>query len=407
MPDNYNTIFDTYHTFDSIFDIYPDKIHMGAVYGYRKSDGTLLEFPCTLDVSRAVKDAKGRWTASGLGLKPVVVKYAYSFERTEAKEAWIGDGFSESESFNRSNVNFNVQKIRFLDDVKSIGKEAFRKCIALTVFTIPDSVTKIGDWAFDGCNRLKSITIPSNVKSIGKCAFRDCIGLTNITIPSSVKSIGWSAFLGCTGLTSITIPDTVTSIGQSAFCDCSNLTSVTIPEGVTEIGLNTFMDCTRLTNITIPKSVKTIGEDAFKGCRSLTDIYVNQLESNALFANASVPKGCTIHWDPMTVEQVQNYTLENARELAAFAKDHDICVSGHEVQDVYDLNDDEDNDSIAEIIGDILKCSKSKRVYEYMRKAFERNARFVWEVNGFLVPFTENDLEQLKESVLITLALGA
>src|SRR5574344_1402872 len=98
MPDN--SIFDTYHTFDSIFDIYPDKIQTGAVYGYRKSDGTLLEFPCTLDVSRAVKDAKGRWTASGLGLKAVVVKYAYSFERTEAKEAWIGDGFSESESFN-------------------------------------------------------------------------------------------------------------------------------------------------------------------------------------------------------------------------------------------------------------------------------------------------------------------
>ena len=404
MPDS--SIFDTYHTFDSLFDIYPDRIQTGAVYGYRKSDGTLLKFPCTLDVSRAIKDDKGRWTASGLGLKPVVVKYAYSFERTGAKEAWIGDGFSESESFNRPNVNFNAQKIRFLDDVKSIGKEAFRNCIALTDITIPASVTKIGGWAFDGCDRLRSITIPSNVKSIGECAFRDCTGLTNITIPSSVKSIGWSAFLGCTGLTSITIPDTVTSIGQSAFCDCSTLTSVTIPKGVTEIGCNTFMDCTKLTNVTIPKSVKTIGEDAFKGCRSLTDIYVNQPESTTLFANASVPKGCTIHWDPMTVEQIQNYTLENARELATFAKEHDICVAGHKVQDVYDLNDDEDNDSIVEIIGDILKCSKSKRVYDYMRRAFEGDARFVWEVNGFLVPFTENDLEQLKTAVLVMEALG-
>ena len=166
------------------------------------------------------------------------------------------------------------------------------------------------------------------------------------------------------------------------------------------------MDCTKLTNVTIPKSVKTIGEDAFKGCRSLTDIYVNQPESTTLFANASVPKGCTIHWDPMTVEQIQNYTLENARELATFAKEHDICVAGHKVQDVYDLNDDEDNDSIAEIIGDILKCSKSKRVYDYMRRAFEGDARFVWEVNGFLVPFTENDLEQLKTAVLVMEALG-
>ena len=381
MPDS--SIFDTYHTFDSLFDIYPDKIQTGAVYGYRKSDGTLLKFPCTLDVSRAVKDAKGRWTASGLGFKPAVVKYAYSFERTGAKEAWIGDGFSESESFNRSNVNFNAQKIRFLDDVKSIGKEAFRNCIALTDITIPDSVTEIGDWAFE-----------------------DCESLTNVTIPDSVTSVGDQAFDGCFGLTSVTIPDTVTSIGKSAFCDCSNLTSVTIPKGVTEIGCNTFMDCTKLTNVTIPKSVKTIGEDAFKGCRSLTDIYVNQPESTTLFANASVPKGCTIHWDPMTVEQIQNYTLENARELATFAKEHDICVAGHKVQDVYDLNDDEDNDSIAEIIGDILKCSKSKRVYDYMRRAFEGDARFVWEVNGFLVPFTENDLEQLKTAVLVMEALG-
>lgn len=77
MPDHYNTIFDTYHTFNSLFDIYPDKIHIGAVYGYRKPDGTLLEFPCTLDVSRAVKDDKGRWTASGLGLKPAVVNYRH------------------------------------------------------------------------------------------------------------------------------------------------------------------------------------------------------------------------------------------------------------------------------------------------------------------------------------------
>lgn len=60
MPDNYVSIFDTYQTFNSIFDIYPDKIHTGAVVGYRKSDGTLLKFPCTLNVSKAVKDAKGR-----------------------------------------------------------------------------------------------------------------------------------------------------------------------------------------------------------------------------------------------------------------------------------------------------------------------------------------------------------
>ena len=106
----------------------------------------------------------------------------------------------------------------------------------------------------------------------------------------------------------------------------------------------------------------------------------------------------------MTVEQVKNCTMGKAWELAAFAHEHDISVAGHEVWDVYDLNDEEDNDSIAEIIGDILKCSKIKVVYDYIKQAVEgaveRNVRFVWEVNGFLVPFTESDLEQLKDAVL-------
>ena len=186
MLDNYNSIFDTCHTFNSVFEIYPDKIHTGAVYGYRKSDGTLLEFPCTLDVSRAVKDDKGRWTASGLGLKSVFVKYSYSLKQAGA--------------------NFTIQKIRFLDNVTSIGEEAFRYYTHLTDITIPEGVISIGNEAFACCTRLTSITIPKSVTKIGYWAFKGCTGLTNVTISSSVTEVGFNTFSGCTKLTSITIP---------------------------------------------------------------------------------------------------------------------------------------------------------------------------------------------------------
>ena len=173
MPDNYNTIFDTYHTFDSIFDIYPDKIHMGAVYGYRKSDGTLLEFPCTLDVSRAVKDDKGRWTASGLGLKPAFVKYSDALrrnsERFGVKKVWIGDGFGESKKVYPSPTNNTIDEVRFLDDVTSIGDRAFKFYNGLIGITIPNSVSEIGHEAFVGCANLKEIVIPNSVISIGSC----------------------------------------------------------------------------------------------------------------------------------------------------------------------------------------------------------------------------------------------
>ena len=174
MTDNCS-IFDTYHTFNSLFDIYPDKIHSGAVYGYRKSDGTLLEFPCTLDVSRAVKDAKGRWTASGLGLKPVVVRYSDALRRNSkrigAKAAWIADGFAESENVSSSPSNDTIAEIRFLDNVTSIGDYAFRGCTSLTSITIPDTVTEIKTFAFAFCSALISITIPDSVTLIRSCAF--------------------------------------------------------------------------------------------------------------------------------------------------------------------------------------------------------------------------------------------
>lgn len=281
MTDNYNSIFDTYRRFDSIFDIYPDKFHTGAVYGYRKSDGTLLEFPCTLDVSRAVKDDKGRWIASGLGLKPAFVKYSDNLKRaakrTGAKKAWIGDGFVESGNLKQVHMNNAIEEVRFLDNVTSIGNNAFSGYTGLTSIEIPDGITSIGCSAFEFCTGLTSITIPEGVTEIRDQAFWNCTNLANITLPGSITSIDHDyEFRMCSNLTNviITIPKGVTSIGWGAFYRCTRLTSITIPDGVTSIEDYTFADCKGLTSITIPDSVTKIGKGAFSGCISLSEITI-------------------------------------------------------------------------------------------------------------------------------------
>lgn len=110
----------------------------------------------------------------------------------------------------------------------------------------------------------------------------------------------------------------------------------------------------------------------------------------------------------MTIEQIKNCTMENAWELVDFAEAEGVQIQGQDVADlydhIYDLKDDTDKDSIAEIIGDILKCSDIAVVYDYIKQAVEGNTRFVWERNGLLVPFTENDLKQLKDAVLESIA---
>ena len=148
------------------------KIHTGAVYGYRKSDGTLLEFPCTLDVSKAVKDDKGRWTASGLGFKPAVVKYSDSLKRQGVKKAWIGDGFAESKKAKWSPTNNTIDEVRFLNDVTSIGDKAFKFYNGLLGITIPNSVSEIGNETFFGCANLNEITIPALVVCYHKVPHR-------------------------------------------------------------------------------------------------------------------------------------------------------------------------------------------------------------------------------------------
>ena len=95
----------------------------------------------------------------------------------------------------------------------------------------------------------------------------------------------------------VTIPDSVTAIADGAFQDDNGVTSVTIPGSVTEIGNEAFEGCTGLTSITIPSGVTSIGSSTFNGCTALTDIYVDQAQNDTLFANASVPDGCKIHWN--------------------------------------------------------------------------------------------------------------
>ncbi|GMI25841.1 hypothetical protein TrCOL_g9361 [Triparma columacea] len=57
----------------------------------------------------------------------------------------------------------------------------------------------ISERAFDGCSSLTAITIPDGVTSIGRAAFRHCVALTKLILSPAV-SIGLDCFENCTAL---------------------------------------------------------------------------------------------------------------------------------------------------------------------------------------------------------------
>lgn len=134
------------------------------------------------------------------------------------------------------------------------------------------------DGCLDGSSRDISgtLVIGNNVKSIGDNAFSRCIDLTGVIIPDGVTSIGTAAFDTCISLTSVTIPDSVKSIGDSAFSGCSSLTGITIPDGVTSIADAAFFE--------IPQ---VIYDGGLTGYLSWGAVSVLRSDGTMLFPNAT------------------------------------------------------------------------------------------------------------------------
>ena len=185
---------------------------------------------------------------------------------------------------------------RVAEEVKRIGKSAFRNCNQLTEIVLPEGLEVIGDTAFYGCTQLKQISLPKsvsqigayaykgcplqgtldlmNIKDIGEGAFEGCTGLTSVVLPENLLRIEASLFQGCTGLTVINIPQCVTTIGTSAFASCSRLQSVSIPDEVERIEDYAFKGCSNMKRLAIGNSVKKIGVEAFGECRRLKSLSI-------------------------------------------------------------------------------------------------------------------------------------
>ena len=155
------------------------------------------------------------------------------------------------------------------DELKSIGRCAFRECTNLYQIKFADNLTEIGTGAFYKCPKLAKITMSKSLTTLGNLAFNECTALENITLYPGLKTIGQRVFDGCTKLLSITIPNTVESLAEKAFNNCTSLTFVDFGGAATTISDMAFYNCVELVSTLNMESVKSIGAQAFYGCKKL------------------------------------------------------------------------------------------------------------------------------------------
>lgn len=218
-----------------------------------------------------------------------------------------------------------IEGIRFYSERTQVGEYAFRNCIYLREFILPDGcrvamgdirdrdrelpplakqavtdslncfktdengvlkectgniarlrvaegVTAIGEGAFQEGNLLTEIILPATVKRIGRRAFRGCKWLRAVRQAGSVEEIEEMAFYGCGALETVELSDRVRSIGARAFENCTSLREILIPDGAAEIPFRAFYRCHSLAQVCFPPGLKRIGKEAFAFCRELREV---------------------------------------------------------------------------------------------------------------------------------------
>ncbi len=185
-----------------------------------------------------------------------------------------------------------------MNNVITIGYQAFGSCSKITEVVIPESTTAIGNYAFRNCNKLEKVTINGNVAyiytSYDYSPFFGLASLKEVVLGEAVTEVYDYLFRECKNLEKVTLSNNITNIKQHAFYNCYKLNDIELPSNLEVIGQYAFYSCKGLDKITLPATLTSIANYAFYECRGLysvrnySNLTINRNTSNGYVGNYSV-----------------------------------------------------------------------------------------------------------------------
>lgn len=130
----------------------------------------------------------------------------------------------------------------------------------------------ISSW-FQGSLNLIEVTL-NDVESIGNNAFKECYSLERIDFGNDLKTIYSNAFESCISLKSIVFPKKFNTLQSNAFIKCVNLENISLPEEI-KIYSPQFEDCNSLKNIIVQYEDTDLTKDLLHHLPNNINIYCN------------------------------------------------------------------------------------------------------------------------------------
>ena len=126
-------------------------------------------------------------------------------------------------------------------------------------------LSAIGDKAFYNCTNLTSVSIPSGVKTIGKDVFEGCTALTRLVIGGYVhltdNAQGLSSFAGATNLTTMELSGRIYQDKAGAFAGMKKLEHIRLGN-VDTLEVNMFNGCDAMMNVKVARRRPPVCMDA-------------------------------------------------------------------------------------------------------------------------------------------------
>lgn len=139
-------------------------------------------------------------------------------------------------------ADYEIQNpLYWLENVETIGDRAF--CAYVSEENDAGS-----SYMF---TRLFEIPKMQNMRSVGKEAFYLCVYLMNIEFGDKLETIGAYAFMNCVSAKKISLPDSLTTIGEYAFTSCSSVEEIYLGKNLKSIGAFAFADCALLGTVNL------------------------------------------------------------------------------------------------------------------------------------------------------------